>query len=217
MNPDLALQRYMLLQGQIDLHANNLTEIAKQSGDNLEGNCFTNHQTTLRNEKLLPKRMNLLEIARHGQKILELGFNAGHSALLLLIGSSPDAEIDFLDIGGHPYVIPCFEYLKRNFPINQQLLLGDSLVYLPKRVLKEGQRDVYDIIHMDGGHANECVVNDLILLYMLLKPNGYMIVDDAEGFILEEVKRFISVGLLKPVAGQYQTEVYPHFILQKTA
>jgi hypothetical protein len=215
MDPQFALERYKQLHEQIDFHANHLTEIARLSGDNLEGNCFTNHQTTVRNEQLLPKRVNLLETARHGNKILELGFNAGHSALLLLLGCNPDAEVTFFDIGGHPYVKPCFEYLKAISRVNKELVLANSLQHLPKIVLKDGQRDIYDIIHMDGGHSHECVVNDLILLFLLLKKGGYMIVDDADGFILEEVSLFVSLGLFEVVPGQYKTEHYPHIIVRK--
>lgn len=215
MDHQFALERYKQLYGQIEQHASRLTEIARLSGDNLEGNCFTEHNTGVRNEQLLSKRVNLLEIARHGQKILELGFNAGHSALLLLLGCNPEAEITFLDIGGHPYVKPCFDYLQSISPVKKQLILANSLQYLPLVVLKDGQRDVYDIIHMDGGHSPECVVNDLILLFLLLKKGGYMIVDDADGFILEEVSLFVSLGLLEVVPGQFKTEHYPHIIVRK--
>lgn len=216
MDIHFAVDRYRQQREIIDTHANLLTEIARFSGDNLEGNCFTNHQTTERNEGLLSKRINLLEVARHGKKIFEVGFNAGHSALLLLLGSNPDAEFTFLDIGGHPYVTPCFEYLKQVSPERKrELLLGNSMQVLPKLVLKEGHQNVYDIIHMDGGHAHECVINDLILLYMLLKPGGYMIVDDAAGFILEQVYNFVSIGLLEIERNQLATQVYPHIIVKK--
>jgi len=216
MNIDSALQRYASIVSLIDQHANTLTEITRLTGDNLEGNCFTNHATTERNEGLLSKRINLLEVARHGKKILELGFNAGHSALLFLLGCDPDAEITFLDIGGHPYVFPCFEYLKRVSPtVKRDLIIGNSLHILPKMVLKEGQKEQYDIIHMDGGHAPECVINDLILLYMLLKPGGYLIVDDTLGFILEQVRNFVSIGLLEIEPNQFATQVYPHIIVKK--
>jgi hypothetical protein len=216
MNLDSAVKRYAENVSLIDQHANALTEVARLSGDNLEGNCFTNHATTQRNEGLLSKRINLLEVARHGKQILELGFNAGHSALLFLLGCQPDAEITFLDIGGHPYVLPCFEYLKRISPsIQRNMIIGNSLHLLPKMVLKEGQKEQYDIIHMDGGHGHECVINDLILLYMLLKPGGYLIVDDAEDFILEQVRNFVSLGLVEVEQNQFVTEVYPHIIVKK--
>ncbi len=216
MNLDFAVKKYGEIVSLIDQHANALTEVARLTGDNLEGNCFTNHQTTERNEGMLSKRINLMEVARHGKTILELGFNAGHSALLFLLGCQPDAEITFLDIGGHPYVLPCLEYLKRvSSSIKRNMIIGNSLHLLPKMVLKEGQKEKYDIIHMDGGHANECVINDLIFLYMLLKPGGYLIVDDADGFILEQVRNFVSLGLVEVEMNQFATEVYPHIIVKK--
>lgn len=216
MDPIFAVERYKKLVNDIDYHADQLTEIARLTGDNLEGNCFTNHQTTVRNEGLLSKRINLLEVSRQGKRILELGFNAGHSALLFLLGCDPDALVEFMDVGLHPYVRPCFEYLSKISPVKKSLLIGDSLQVLPKIALKDKQRDIYDVIHMDGGHADRFVVNDLILLYMLLKPGGYMIVDDAEGFILEAVSNFISIGLFEVEGGQYSTSVYPHIIVRKT-
>lgn len=200
----------------IDYYANSLTEIANSTGDNLEGNCFTEHQTTIRNEQLLTKRINLFAAAKHGPSILEVGFNAGHSALLLLLGCNPGTKIDFLDIGGHPYVVPCYEYiLKIRSEIPILLYLGNSKHILPLRVLKQKEHDVYDVIHMDGGHSNDCVVNDLTLCYQLCKTGGWLIVDDASGFILEEINRFLQLGLVKKVPGQLDTNLYPHCILEK--
>ncbi len=215
MNPQQAQERYAILQPIIDMHANTLTQLAAQTGQPLEGNCFTIHNTSIRNEELLSKRINLMEIARHGKNILELGFNAGHSALLLLLGAQPDTEFTFVDIGIHPYIAPCFQYLRSHFPAANFILLGDSRLYLPQVVLKDGQREIYDIIHMDGGHDKDCVLNDMILLYLLLKKGGYMIVDDADGFILEQTNRFLQVGLFTKVEGQLPTKVYPHLIVQK--
>ncbi len=215
MNSEKALQRYAALESEIDMHADNLTEIASKSGDLLEGNCFTIHQTTTRNEDLRSKRVNLLELARHGPKILEVGFNAGHSALLFLMGCSPDAEITFLDLGAHEYVVPCYEYLQSKFPAAKLLMRSNSLHYLPHIVLKDGLHDIYDIIHMDGGHDEACVMNDMILLYILLKKGGYMCIDDAEGFILEQTNRFCQLGLFENVEGVLPTKGYPHKIVRK--
>lgn len=216
MNPEESVSIYESQREAIDLHAANLIEIVKTTGDNLEGSCFTIHQTTVQHGALLAKRMNLFASAKHGPRIFELGFNAGHSGLLFLLGCAPGSTIEFLDIGGHPYVIPCFQYLQQVRPeIQRTLLLGDSRDVLPLRVLKQNKSEIYDVIHMDGGHAIDCVVNDMILLYQLLKPGGWMIVDDADGHILEEIRRYLRFGLLTIVPGQLPTEVYPHLILEK--
>lgn len=216
MDVETAIQRYIALSTTIDTHADQLTEIVKATGDNLEGNCFTIHQTTKRDEALLSKRINLFTAASQGSQILELGFNAGHSALLLLLGCKEGATLEFLDIGGHPYVRPCFQYLQQIRPeVPRRLVLGDSKHVLPLRVLRDGERDVYDLIHMDGGHSMDCVINDLTLLYQLLKPGGWMIIDDADGFILEEINRFLRLGLFRHVQGQLETGVYPHLIVSK--
>lgn len=216
MNPDQTIQEYESLREEIDFHANTLIEIVKKTGDALEGSCFTIHQTTAQHGALVAKRMNLLAAAKHGPRIFELGFNAGHSGLLFLLGCAPGSTVEFLDIGGHPYVIPCFQYLQGVRPeISRTLLLGDSRSVLPFRVLKQKESNLYDVIHMDGGHEIDCVVNDMILLYQLLKPGGWMIIDDADGHILEEIQRYVSLGLFTLVQGQLRTEVYPHLILEK--
>ena len=211
-----AIEEYIQNEQVIDLHANNLTQIARLSGDNLEGNCFTIHQTAQRDEQLVGKRINLFRAAKHGNKILELGFNAGHSALLLLLGCNSTTEIDFIDIGGHGYIFPCIEYIQQIRPsIPTHFYLGDSRNILPTWILKEKKQDQYDVIHMDGGHSDICVVNDLLCLLHLCKPGGWIIVDDAESFILEEVKRYVKLGLVKVVDGQLETKVYPHLIIEK--
>lgn len=216
MNASQSISHYSDQSELIDLHANALIELVKKTGDNLEGSCFTLHQTTTQEEKLITKRINLFAAAKHGPKIFELGFNAGHSGLLLLLGCHPGSTVEFLDLGGHPYVVPCFQYLQGVRPeIPRSLVLGNSRDALPYRVLKQKESDLYDVIHMDGGHAIDCVVNDMILLYQLLKPGGWMIIDDADGHILQEIQRYLSLGLFTLVQGQLQTEVYPHLILSK--
>lgn len=41
----------------------------------------------------------------------------------------------------------------------------------------------YDIIYVDGGHDYETVVSDIELCHEILKPNGFLVLDDASSFL----------------------------------
>jgi predicted O-methyltransferase YrrM len=217
MNTAKVLQKYEQLESQIDVHARKLNEIVKETGEDLEGSCFTYHRTTEWAPPLRNKRINLLAAAARSQRIFELGVNASHSLLLLLTGSSPETTIETLDIGEHVYVDKTFDYVRSLFPERTiTLQKGDSRDILVSLTLQKGEKEQYDLIHMDGGHTADCVVSDILLLTQLLKKGGWFIVDDInDPFIAAQVTRLVRLGLYRPVAGQLPTELYQHVLLEK--
>jgi predicted O-methyltransferase YrrM len=102
---------------------------------------------------------------------MEIGFNSGFSALLMLI-SNPTIKIDCFDLGEHKYTKPCFDKLKETFGDRINITFGDSNVTLKDINCK------YDLIHIDGGHSTEVATNDIINSYRLSKQGTIIIMDD---------------------------------------
>ena len=94
-----------------------LNKIINDVGEPLEGNIFYEHLDPHRTqliEKFFPKRAALAMFAMSHDNIIEIGFNSGFSALLMLT-ANPNLKLTSVDICHHKYTLPCFEYLKSIF------------------------------------------------------------------------------------------------------
>ena len=85
-----------------------LKQIVIDSNAVLEGNSFYVHTTLNLYSELYTKQLNLFWCGKQAEtRICEIGFNAGHSAMLMLLGRDTSA-LDFtvFDIGHHSYTKP---------------------------------------------------------------------------------------------------------------
>ena len=115
---------------------------------------------------------------RNGTSIAEIGFNAGHSAMLMLM-SNPSVRVQSFDNARHAYAKQAFQYLKEKFP-NRSLEIewGDSAKTVP--LFHAHQPDIkFDIVIVDGGHEFDVAIADMINLRLLSHPNTLLIVDDS--------------------------------------
>ena len=101
---------------------------------------------------LAPARRNVWRAVRFKERLLEVGVNAGHSALLAL-SSSPRLEYYGVDIMAHAYTAECVDFLKGEFPGRVHLFTGDSREVLPWLVSRRAEL-AFDIFHVDGGHTD---------------------------------------------------------------
>jgi len=159
-----------------DIILNKLLPIINSIGEPLEGNLFMKHNTTNFSEDIfmINKVNNLCSLINttSSKKVLEIGFNAGFSALLILL-SNPDINLICVDICSHKYAIPCYQVLKDMFGERILLYTGDSMRILPEF------RASFDIIHIDGGHDEIVAKSDILQSYRLCrKPGGILIMDD---------------------------------------
>lgn len=161
----------------LEIHLNHLEQIVQDTQEKMEGNCFYLHHTFDRSEKLLPKQRNLQKIAKQSKNILEIGFNAGHSALVFLL-SNPNSKIVCFDLGEHSYSKKCFEYLSQQFPNRLEIIWGDSQTTLLKYVCENIGKKTFDLFHIDGGHFPEIVESDVKLSKFLANENSLLIYDD---------------------------------------
>ena len=165
----------------------------------LEGSLFNKHLENKTSNSSSDKQYNICNILRsHPVKtVLEIGFNAGFSTLLMLL-TDPFIKITCIDICEHRYTIPCYEWLAQRFPGRIEFLKGDTEQVLPELV-KCGRK--YDMIHIDGGHGIQTVFNDIQNSLKLSKPNTVIIMDDYDFPLIKFVwDLFISY---------YKLEKYP--------
>ena len=219
MDSTIAQKRYEAQESTINELGDALLDIVKSCGVVPEGNCFTEHCSFNKNELLRNKRINLLSLGTllppHA-RVMEIGMNAGHSLMLLLLGSDPTVTFDIYDICYHLYVKPCLDTLRNLFPSrNITLIEGDSKETL-LNILLHGNREIYDCIHLDGGHTMDCVTNDIVASMLLLKKGGYLLLDDVDNtFIGGYGMSLVHQGKLRLVEGQETTLMYPHLLFQK--
>jgi predicted O-methyltransferase YrrM len=159
-----------LAKSFIDEH---LLPIIKDSGELLEGNIFMFHHTTNYTDRFINKAKNISNMVLNQQikNVLEIGFNAGFSTLLMLL-SNPYVKLTCSDLCEHAYTIPCYLKLKEIFGDRIHLKPGDSTNTLPTL------SDTYDLIHIDGGHDDVVATSDIINSYHLSKNRTILIMDD---------------------------------------
>lgn len=188
-----------------------LDELIRKSGvTKPEGNCVQAHLSFTRDARLEAKRANLAAIAGKCSRLMEIGFNAGHSAAVFL-AANPDLQIVSFDINEHPYTDPCARYLQEVFGSRLRVVYGDSRTAVPS--FDHG--GLYDAVHVDGGHAIDVVRADVANSLRVLRPGGILIMDDIflpgiHALATELIRKGIAVDDTSSYA---RTTMYEHMIL----
>lgn len=151
----------------------NLLQIINNCNEKLEGNIFMLHHTTTYTDVFINKAKNIsrLVLDDNIENVMEIGFNAGFSTLLMLI-SNQKLKITCFDLGDHSYTLPCYMKLKEIFGERINIIIGDS----NQTLLNIHEK--FDLIHIDGGHETEIAENDIINSYKLCKNGTILIFDD---------------------------------------
>jgi predicted O-methyltransferase YrrM len=110
-------------------------------------------------------------------KIMEIGFNAGHSADTIL-SCNPAASLTSFDIGHHDYVLHAKEYIDATYPDRHTLIIGDSTKSIPTFIETDAHETKFDIIFIDGGHDFPIVQADVLNCKMLAHKDTIVILDD---------------------------------------
>jgi predicted O-methyltransferase YrrM len=115
------------------------------------------------------------------KSILEIGFNAGHSACMWL--SRTDANVTSVDIEFGLCHKLGSEYLTEKFPDRFKFIQCDSTKLYEQ--IKDNQ---YDLVVVDGGHCTDICLSDC---YLSLKLGAkYLVVDDV--IVAESVKNGVD-------------------------
>lgn len=114
----------------------------------------------------------------HMKKVVEIGFNAGHSAEAFLNQSECEKLVSF-DINTHDYTAVGVEFMQNKFKERFVFVPGKSKKQVPKYASAH-PHEKFDLIFIDGGHAFDLVVSDIRNCHALAKRNALVWLDDYE-------------------------------------
>lgn len=219
MNIDTIKKEYEYKNTEKNIYLNDLKDIIIQTSYFLEGNCIYYHGTLTEFNELYFKQLNLFYLGKQElNNICEIGFNAGHSTMLMLLGrDKKPLNFTIFDIGHHPYTRPCYKYIKEKFSnVNFEYIEGDSTITIPHWINEHSEQiNKYDLIHVDGGHSEHCISNDMKNADILLKKDGIMIIDDTHDITINSyVDKYINNGNYSEII-LLQTFGYKHRIIKK--
>lgn len=161
-----------------------------------EGNyCYKHNSVLYGDEPPIPERSWKREYLRQAikgcKRGLEIGFNAGHSAAIMLC-TEPQLHLSAIDIGRYSYTKRCALLFTAHFKDRFQFIMRSSQNILP---VSTGQ---CDFVHIDGGHDDKEVMMDLEWACDNTIQGGKILIDDAYFF---HIKRLyvdkINKGILK--------------------
>lgn len=109
------------------------------------------------------------------KNVMEIGFNAGHSAETFLSSNNRINLVSF-DIGIHNYVAYGKYFIDKMYPRRHKLIIGNSINTVPK--FSKENNIKFDVIFIDGGHEYSIAKNDLINCKKLAHKNTIVILDD---------------------------------------
>jgi len=119
---------------------------------------------------------DLIRLSSEKTHIMEIGFNAGHSAEVFL-KNNPTLTLTSFDLGVHEYVLKAKEYIDMMYPKRHTLLLGDSQVSVP-RYIDANPGKTFDLIFIDGGHDYPIVNADIENCLRLSTKDTLILLDD---------------------------------------
>jgi hypothetical protein len=135
-------------------------------------------------QQIPPQVTDLINLTNKSNiNVMEIGFNAGHSAEVFL-ENNKTLNLTSFDIGWHNYVSVAKEYIDTTYPDRHTLILGDSRITIPQYILNNKDKK-FDVIFIDGGHDYEIAKADLENCFHLAHENTIVILDDTiftEGF-----------------------------------
>jgi predicted O-methyltransferase YrrM len=141
-----------------------LNDFLRENGvSELEGNC----------DQVPAQKQHIAEICfnKNIKNILEIGFNAGHSAEVIL-SANKGAKLTSFDLNIHSYTSVGKEYIDKKFPDRHVFVAGDSKETVPKH---EGH---YECFFIDGGHDYETAKADIENCKRLARPCAMVMMDD---------------------------------------
>ena len=178
---------------EFNLRLDELNEVISRSGEVIEGNIFFQNSESLLGVKVdaehAAHRKGFAIAVLGRSRFLEIGFNAGHSALVYLL-QNPEGIYYGIDLASRRYTAEAISYMSQTFGRRFNLTIGNSMDVLPR--MRSEQVAKFDAIHVDGGHTFEVAFSDIMNSVRLLEDDGLLIVDDRPA---PDVRRAIDMSL----------------------
>ena len=174
-----------------NIHIQAIAKILESTGEHVEGNLIcdiTPYNYLI--HKNFAKIKNLQHICKNKRKICEIGVNACHS-LLLMIMVNPDAEYVLFDLNCHRYTELCIQYMMTTFPSTRISVYYGNSVETVKKYMETNIMDIatFDMCHIDGGHTYDVFSHDYANVNKLLSTDGTVIFDDYD---YGDIKNFLD-------------------------
>ena len=118
------------------------------------------------------QRIRQLAQSSNAKRLMEIGFNAGHSAHALL-NACPEATLVSFDIGEHGYGRIGKEFIDATYPGRHTLVIGDSRETIPR-----SDEEKVDFLFIDGGHTVDVACADIKNCKRLCGPDTVVVIDD---------------------------------------
>lgn len=165
-----------------------IEKVLRQNGQHVtEGHIRENQQ------KLFE---SLLKNYGHIQKVLEIGFNTGHSASMFLNKVTQLKSLISIDIAKYEYVEQIATAFQNSYPGIFHFLKGNSVLMLP--LLKSYYPDLqFDLIFIDGSHYYQDAFLDILHAKHFSHSQTLIWIDDYENEVKLAVDRLEMLGYLK--------------------
>lgn len=135
-------------------------------------NCFEGYS-----EQVPEQVLDLIKLTdKPNINVMEIGFNAGHSAEIFLKNNKYLTLTSF-DLGVHDYVTTAKQYIDFIYPNRHKLILGDSRLTIPIYTTQNSGTK-FDFIFIDGGHEYEVANADLENCRLLAHKDTVVALDD---------------------------------------
>ena len=174
-----------------NIHILEIAKILKNINERIEGNlvCDIDPYNFIINNNIL-KIKNLQYLSKNKNKICEIGVNACHSLLIMLI-ENPNAKYLLFELNNHKYTEPCINYIKSQFPNTKITIIYGNSIETVNNYIKENQYELntYDLCHIDGGHTEDIFLHDYNNINKLSKKHEPVIFDD---YNMYDIKQFIN-------------------------
>jgi len=159
---------------------------------------------TEKDEYIIQEVLDRINIA-YRDNIVEIGFNAGHSAYMWLHNSANmDTHLTSIDIGRHNYTREGVTLIKKEYNDRFNYIECDSLeagLYLQKYIIVNDQLTNniinYKLFSIDGSHDRLHIINDIQLAYFY--NTKYILLDDYSGIVREITQKMIPKTCLEEV------------------
>jgi predicted O-methyltransferase YrrM len=129
--------------------------------------------------------------------VMEIGFNAGHSAEVFLENNSSLTLTSF-DLCEHKYVHTGKKYIDKTYPNRHVLITGDSTISIPSYI-NNNKNKKFDVIFIDGGHEYDIAKSDLENCFQLAHKDTIVAIDDTiytpgweQGYTIGPTKAWIE-------------------------